>query len=103
MERRRWHSIESGGRRGGHNCDLGATTQSGGQVGVGVRVVLSIGRMLERHQLARGTLSVTSKAVSFVRASSSSLWLISVYKLGVVLALFPTSHRATQPFAHIHC
>lgn len=87
---------------GGQNFDLGATTQNGGQMGVGVLVVPFRERVLGEAPASSGTLSFISKAVSFVCASSSSLWLTSVCKHCVFLVPFPTFHRATQPFAHNH-
>lgn len=87
----------------GQNCDLGATTQNGGQGGR--RCVSGAVHREDAGEApaGSGTRSFISKAVSFLCASISSPWLISVNKLGVFLVLCPTSHRATQPFAHNHC
>lgn len=51
-----------------------------------------------------GMRSLISKAVSFyVLPSHLFAYSLSVKKLGVLLVLSPTSHRATQPFAHNSC
>lgn len=67
------------------------------RVGVRVLVVLSIERMPGEELAGSRKRSFISKAVSFLCASLCAF--ISVTKLGVLVGLSLTSHRATQPFA----